>query len=90
MTEIEPGLDEAYGAIRDWESNGNIPVAGKERIIADTVTKLRRYENLRKRVSKIRGWINRGKLVDDEQKKYEAELSLKVEEMDVIKQELSL
>lgn len=90
LTEIEPGLDEVYSDIRKWETDGSIPVAGKDQIIADTVYKLRKYENLRKRISKVKGWLKSGELETIEQKKYESELSNKEDEMATIKQELNL
>jgi len=90
MTKIEPELDEVYGAIREWQINGSIPVAGKERIVADTVAKLRKYENLRKRISKINGWIKGGELESTEQEKYESEMAAKKSEMVTIKEELNL
>lgn len=91
MEEIEPALDEVYGAIRDWEQAGIAPVDNKGRIVEETVAKMKQYDSLRTRIYQLRGYLDGKKaLTSEERAKYEKSLLKKELELKKLQQELGL
>lgn len=91
LVDIEFELDKVYGSIREWEEDGTLPVAGKQLIVQETVAKMKKRESLRTRISRVRGWLDGGKkITDQERKEYEKELLEKGAQLRTLDEELGI
>ncbi|MEL7118626.1 MAG: hypothetical protein AAFO07_04275 [Bacteroidota bacterium] len=89
ILEIEFELDEVYGDIRAYENKGIIPITDKQKIIDETVDKMKKRNSLKSRISKIKTLLKE-KLPESEKSALTLESEQKQKQLTVLEEELRL
>ena len=89
ILEIELELDEVYGDIRAYENKGIIPITDKQKIIDETVLKMKKRNSLKSRISKIKTLL-KGQLEESEKLALTLESEQKQKQLTALEEELRL
>lgn len=90
IMEIEKELDEVYDQIRAYEQDGILPIADKQKIVKQTVEKMKKRDSLRPRIYKIKKALKKPNLDELQRQVLELELQEKEETLAQIEEELGL
>ena len=99
MEDVIPATDAVYDRIRAYEDTGILPESGTQQVIRDTVAKYEKLMSLRPRISRIRGWLEKGerqmkaglvKLSEKDLAELRAELDEKLTQVQLIETELGI
>lgn len=99
MEDVIPATDAVYDRIRQYEHTGTMPESGTQQVVRDTVEKYEKLLSLRPRISRIRGWMEKGerpmkaglvKLTEKDLAELRAELDEKLAQVQLIETELGI
>jgi hypothetical protein len=88
MEIIEPQLDIIYEAIKDYDKNGKVPFSEKEKVVRETVEKIKKRDSVISQVYRLRKQLKQEGLTQEEQDQLASQLAVKEAQLQQLDQEL--
>ena len=88
MEIIQPQLDIIYEAIKDYDKTGKVPFSEKEKVIRETVEKIKKRDSVISQVYRLRKQLKKGGLSQEEVERISSNLKVKEAQLQQIDEEL--